>query len=294
MNSFKDKTAVVTGGGSGIGRAICLVLAGRGCNVVVSDLDEAAAESVASAVREKRVRAHSVRADVARYEDVEALAEQAWAEFGQVDFLFNNAGVIVTGPFLEEDPRTLPWLLSVNVLGVRNGMHVFGRRFRDQGTKAHICNTGSEHSICVPSLGGGSYAASKHAMFALSDVFRREAPPNIGVSILCPGIVDTNLWSAAGRRPDDFGGPIPGPEIMKTVIGLGMDPMQVAERAVEGVERGDFYIVTHPHDRQYVEERYRELLAAFDAQAPWNPEAARYDVNEIARSLSAGTDSPAG
>jgi short-subunit dehydrogenase len=121
--------------------------------------------------------------------------------------------------------------------------------------------------------GGAFYLASKHAVLGLSDVLRYELPDFIGVSILCPGMVRTDLARSLRHRPDRFGGPIDMPPLAPSDIGL--DPDDIGRRAVEGIKRGDFYIVTHPPVREIVEERYSELLAAFDAQAP------RYDGDEV-------------
>jgi NAD(P)-dependent dehydrogenase (short-subunit alcohol dehydrogenase family) len=286
MKEIKGKVAVVTGAASGIGRGIALVLAERGCHVVVADIEEQGLRAVADEIEAKGARTLALRIDVTCYEDVEALAAKAWDAFGHVDLLFNNAGVIGNGPLLDEDPKKLAWIFSVNVFGLWNVMHVFGRRFRDQRTEAHICNTGSEHSLAVPNPFSGIYNASKHSVLSFSDVLRREVPPYIGVSILCPGIVNTNLWDAARNRPPQLGGPAQANESSRAIIQSGRDAMDIARCAVDGVVRGDFYIVTHPHDRKFVEERYQEILAAFDAQAPWNEEAERYDVMGLIRKMS--------
>ena len=99
-------------------------------------------------------------------------------------------------------------VLEVNLIGVWHGCAVFGRRFVDQGTPAHIVNTGSEHSLGVPHLRAGAYTASKHAVLGLSDVLRRELPDHVKVSVLCPGIVPSRLAEAARNRPERFGGPL--------------------------------------------------------------------------------------
>lgn len=288
MKPLRDKVAVITGGASGIGRAIGLVLAERGTHVVVADVEEPAAEAAAAEIASKGVRALAVGCDVANEDSVAALAERAWKEMGRVDLLFNNAGVAGGTQLLDSTRADLEWLFSVNVFGVWYGCKVFGRRFVEQGTPAHIVNTGSEHSLCLPHPGAGFYTASKHAVLGISDVLRRELPSHVGVSVLCPGVVKTRIWDADRNRPGSLGEAATGApkEMVHAVIDSGKDALEIGRRAVEGVERGDFYIVTHSHVRDYVEARVQEIRAAFDAQAPRPAEDARYDMMRIIANLT--------
>jgi NAD(P)-dependent dehydrogenase (short-subunit alcohol dehydrogenase family) len=279
---LRDKVAVVTGGASGIGRAIVLALADRGAHVVVADIDAGHAARVAEEAAAEGVHAVAVACDVAKEAQVEALAESAWQRFGRVDVLFNNAGVGGATWLLESTDRDLRWLFEVNVFGVWYGCRVFGRRFRDQGTKAWIVNTGSEHSLGMPHVQAGFYTATKHAVLGLTDVLRHELPPHIGVSILCPGVVSTDFWNAGRQRPVEHGGPVEAAKEVKAIMERGKDAAEIGRRAVEGVEREEFYIVTHPHARAYVEKRYDEIRAAFDRQAPPRPGEERFDVTTIA------------
>ena len=138
-------------------------------------------------------------------------------------------------------------MLEVNLMGVWYGCAVFGKRFVEQGTPAHILNTGSENSVGIPHTHAGFYTASKHGVLALSDVLRRELPDFVGVSVLCPGMVETGLATApatgrtasAVRSSDNPWLDLEG----------GMDPEAVGELAVAGVRRGDFVIMTHPSVR---------------------------------------------
>lgn len=272
MEDLADKVAVVTGAGSGIGRGIARALADAGVAVAVADIEQGGAEAVAAELVGADVDAIAVRCDVADREDVEALADAAWAHFGHVDVMVNNAGVIgTTRRCIEADERDARWICDVNVFGTWHGCSVFGKRFVEQGTPAHILNTGSENSLGVPHTGAAFYTASKHAVLGLTDVLRHELPDFIGVSILCPGMVQTRLSSAARNRPDQYGGPIES----DARIEMGMDADEVGRRAVEGIRAGAFYIVTHPPVRELVEERAAEILAAFDTQAP------RYAGDEV-------------
>jgi len=285
------KVAVVTGGASGIGRAIGLALAEKGAHVVVADMEEARARAVAEEIGTRGVRALAVACDVSNEAEVEQLAERSWRDFGQVDVVFNNAGVSGGTWLLESSSADLAWLFSVNVFGVWYGCKVFGRRFREQGTPAWIVNTGSEHSLGMPHIQAGFYTATKHAVLGLSDVLRAELPPHIGISILCPGVVRTEFWNASRNRPAAFGGPAEAAEEIRAIMERGKDALEIGRQTVAGVERGDFYIVTHPHARTYVEKRYSEMLAAFDAQAPFREGEERFDVTTIALEVLAGMKS---
>jgi len=271
MEDLLEKVAVVTGAASGIGRGIAAALIEEGCHVVVADIDGEAAQGVAESLATGSTRAIGVGIDVTDRAAVEALADFAWDEFGHVEICVNNAGVfppISRAILIEESDAR--WVLEVNLMGAWFGMSAFGRRFVDQGAPAHILNTGSENSLGMAHTGAAFYTASKQALLGLSDVLRWELPEHIGVSILCPGMVKTNLPSSAAHRQQRFGGPgEAGPS-----SGLGLEPEDVGRQAVAGIKRGDFYIVTHPPVRQLVEERLTEQLAAFEAQAP------RYEGDE--------------
>jgi NAD(P)-dependent dehydrogenase (short-subunit alcohol dehydrogenase family) len=268
MEQLAGKVAVVTGAGSGIGRGIAAALAAAGSHVMIADIDPAAASETAGQLAGSGVEAVAAECDVTDREAVEALASKAWAHFGHVDIAVNNAGVFPpVRRAISIDERDARRVLEVNLMGAWYGCSAFGRRFTEQGTPAHILNTGSENSLGVAHPGAAFYTASKHALLGLSDVLRHELPDFIGVSILCPGMVATNLASSALHRPERFGGP--GPEARRE--SMGQDPADIGRAAVEGTRRGHFYIVTHPPVREIVAERAAEILAAFDAQAPRYP-----------------------
>ena len=129
----------------------------------------------------------------------------------------------------------------------------FGRRFVEQGTPAYILNTGSENSVGVPHTHAAFYTASKHAVLGFSDVLRRELPDFVGVSVLCPGMVETDLATAGRHRPERFGGPTSTNPWLS--LEGGMDPEAVGELAVDGMRRGDFMIMTHPPVRDIADQR---------------------------------------
>jgi len=260
------KVAVVTGGASGIGRGIGRALAARGADVVVADVDAARAREVAAELARSGVRSLGVACDVTERGSVEALAERAWKDLGRVDILCNNAGVGTLAPITETPVRDGEWIFAVNFWGVLHGCQVFVPRFIAAGRPAHIVNTGSEHSLGVPFPGMGIYTASKHAVLGLSDVLRRElADHRIGVSILCPGVVRTDIWNAGRSRQERFGGPQQSPAEFATFLAEGMEPDDVGRLVAAGIEAGDFFILSHREVRAVAEARCRDVLAAFDA-----------------------------
>lgn len=272
-----ESRAVITGGGSGIGRAIASELARRGCRVMIADIDADRANAVAAEIGAGAV---GVRCDVADHNDVIALANHADAVIGGVDLVFANAGVSVGGPLLDTSPEALRWILDVNVGGVWNTASVFGRRWRDAGAAGRLCLTGSEHSLGMQHAGMGLYTTTKMAVLGMADVLRAELPAAIGVSLLCPGLTDTELYLS--RRT----GPLPqDPDVLLAFAGAvmerGMSADEVARAAVNGIERGDFLIVTHAASFPAAARRHDEIAAAFAVQAPPSPEAARYEVNAV-------------
>ena len=273
MEQLRDRVAVVTGGGSGIGASMALAFAAEGMNVAVADIEEDAAERVAAQVRDAGVRGIAVRTDVADVESVRALAERAYDEFGAVHLLCNNAGVLLYRPLIEMSPEDWQWLLSVNVQGVANGLHAFLPRMLAQGGEAHIVNTGSMAGLQVSDTTGiGGYTATKFAVVGMSEALRGElAPHGIGVSVLCPGGVNTQIRDASRNRHERFGAPEdvvrPGGTTAGAPGRVRMEPQEIAELVVRGVRENRLYIITHPQRRSSVVARTDALLAAFDAAA---------------------------
>jgi NAD(P)-dependent dehydrogenase (short-subunit alcohol dehydrogenase family) len=280
-----DTAAVVTGGGSGIGAGIARALAERGCRIMLADIDIIAAEQAAEALRQDGAIARAVACNVSDYASVEALAEAAWSAFGPVQTIFNNAGVMSSAPVIDADPREVDWIIDTNLKGVWNGCSVFGKRFRAQGKPACIAITASEHSLGVPHLGGGIYTASKHAVLGMADVMRQELPDFINVSLTFPGMVRTRIYEATRSSPIG-----PAPEKVRAfgerAMAYGMDPLEVGRRAVEGVEAGEFMVMTHPHVRAIAEKRWNAVDAAF-GRAPAIDNPGQYEVEAVMARLMA-------
>jgi len=272
MRELTERVAVVTGGGSGIGAGIARALAGRGMKLVIADVDEEAAHRVAAELEAGGGRACAVRVDVARPEDLERLAETAWARFGGTHVLCNNAGVAQGGVLHELGPHDWRWLWSVNVEGVVNGCRAFVPRLLEQGGLAHVVNTASVGGfLSGPVL--GMYSATKYAVVAYSEALRLElADCGIGVSVLCPGWTDTHLGRASRNRPAELGTAPDGLEIITPGMSEGLHPDAVGRHALRGIEEDALYVFTHPEFGPLLRERFDRVLAAVErAKQPPGP-----------------------
>lgn len=266
---LEGKVAVITGAGSGIGRALAETCARRGMDVVVADIDAEAAETVASGIERSGRRALATAVDVADPDEVDRLADEAYRAFASVHLVCNNAGVLLVRPFEETTLDDWHWLLSVNLFGVINGLRSFLPGLAAQGEPAHVMNTASMSALVTGGApGNAAYAASKFAVAGLTEALRPEvAPLGIGLSLLCPSSVETRLKDAERNRQVRFGpstGIVPGTAPADADI---IEPAIVAEMAIRGVERDRETVVTHPSRRHDVEARCRRLLEAFGAAA---------------------------
>ena len=277
MEELGGKTAVVTGAASGIGRGLVLGLAAEGMNVVAADIEAGPAEAVAAEARQAGAKAIAAACDVADRTAVGALADRAYAEFGAVHLLCNNAGVVAFRPAAQMRDSDWDWVIGVDLLRVVYGVQAFLSRMLAQGGEAHIVNTASIAGLfanVVPGL--ASYTTAKYGVVGLSESLRVDlAGSGIGVSVLCPGGVRTQIGAAGRNRQAAFGGPEAAPAPLAAGAaanaGAGMDPGEVAARVIRAVKRNDLYVITHPETRPGVEARFRELLAAYDDAAAAGP-----------------------
>jgi NAD(P)-dependent dehydrogenase (short-subunit alcohol dehydrogenase family) len=268
------RVGVVTGAGSGIGRALAEALADAGSSVVVADVDGGAAEAVAAGIRARGGQADAAVVDVADAASVEDLAATAVAHHGRVDVLCNNAGVSTFNLIADQTLDDWRWVVSVNLWGVIHGVHSFLPILRRQGTPAHIVNTASIAGLLSGVAFIGPYSATKVAVVSISETLVKEfaiAQLPIGVSVLCPSSVDTRVMESERSRPAALGVEH-RTELAESVrLGIrdsftgptGLTPTRVAERVIEAIREDRFWIVTHPGERPAVDERFTAALAAF-------------------------------
>lgn len=265
MENLKGKTAVVTGGASGIGRALCLAFAGEGAHVVVADIDEAGMAETATGVKKAGTTALTVKTDVTKLDSVLALAERAWSEMGGVHIVCNNAGVAVHGSLESATHRDWEWVLAVNLWGVIHGVEAFVPRMIAQKQPGHVVNTASMAGL-IASQGLGVYNTSKYAVVGLSETLHKDLRPHdIGVSILCPMGVSTSIRTSERNRPRDLQNP-KGPEDNDwfQLIGRYLEPEDVAGRVLRAVKANRLYVITHEEAREPLRRRFERMDKAFE------------------------------
>ena len=254
MKDFVGKTAVVTGAASGIGLALAERFAAAGMNLVLGDIEQDPLRAAVQRVRERQVEAIGVPVDTMLRESVAALAQRAFAAFGKVHVLCNNAGVASTsaaGAAVWEVPNTdWDWVLGVNFHGVLYGLQTFVPHMLDHGEPGHIVNTASLAGL-LP--GGGSYGVSKHGVLALTETLHSDLKARgsaIGCSVLCPGFVNTRIFAAERNRPPALaaGGALRSEtaEMARSLLERGKPPAEVAEIVIQSIEENRFYILPHP------------------------------------------------
>ncbi len=266
MQALHDKTAVITGAGSGIGEGIAMACAGAGMNVVIADLDLAAAEKVAADLAAQGTNTLAVAVDVSDFDAVCALRDQAVARFGTVHLVCNNAGVWIGATMAEADIRDWQYLINVNLWGVIHGVKAFLPLLLEQG-EGHIVNTASMGGL-ISGPPEGLYCTTKFAIVGLSESLLMEvADKGVGVSVLCPGLVNTQLITrSAAQRPArwdsgiDHGQPAPD-------VAQGISPLAVGEQVVDAVREGGFYVITHDDYRDIIAMRHEGIISALDASA---------------------------
>ncbi len=270
MEDLQGKVAVVTGGGSGIGRGIALAAAREGMHVALADIELDAAEGVAREVATQEVESLALQADVSDLSSMKEVADRIFDRFGAVHLLCNNAGVFTLGALTEATEADWDWLLRVNVMGVVHGLQAFVPRMRTQESESHVVNTASLAGLIAPhGLPIGVYTATKYAVVGISETLRLELEPEgIGVSVLCPGGVETRIWEAERNRPAELG----GPQEMDSraeftgqgAAGSQLDPEEVGRMVMAGVKANDLYVMTHPETRGLVRRRFEALMAAYE------------------------------
>ena len=276
MKLEAGQVAVVTGAASGIGRALVEAFAVRGLAVVLADVEQDALDAAVGELAAAGATALGARIDVREPGDLEALAAKVQAEFGRVDVLCNNAGVIVPrAPVWEQTYADWRWIVDVNLLGVANGLRAFVPAMVAAG-RGHVVNTASMAGLTtIPGGGNGAYSATKHAVVGLSETLRlelAEAAPGVGVTVLCPGPVPSRIHDAGRNRPAD----LPTAEVTESLapgakswLTLTRVPAEdVAAQVLVAVEEGREYVLTHEDILPLARARAEHLLEQLPIAVP--------------------------
>ena len=278
MKDFTGKVAVITGAASGIGRGIAKRCVQSGMQVVLADIDEDRLREVETELGAEGGSVIAVRTDVSKRADVEELARRAFDVRGEVHLLFNNAGVGAGGAPWEATWNDWEWVINVNLWSVIHGVKIFTPLMLAQKAESHIINTSSGAGLGV---GGFSapYAVTKHAVVALSEslyLSLQQRKAKVKVSVLCPGLVHTNIAEAERNRPVELRNEdIPlspqmqaGRAAFQKLVDTSMPPDRVAEIVFDAIENERFYILTHPEWRELIRMRMDSLLKMENPQDP--------------------------
>jgi NAD(P)-dependent dehydrogenase (short-subunit alcohol dehydrogenase family) len=275
FDDLQDKAVLITGAADGIGLALAEAFSTAGARVCLSDI---AAEKVEQ--QAKRLAATCAVCDVTDPASAEATVEQTWQQIGPIDLLCSNAGVIAPGPLLEASSEDIAFQFDVNVWGNLNTCRPYVRKLREARRPGHVLLTGSEHSLSYPgylrSVPTAIYNMTKHCVLAMGDILRSElAGDGIGVSVLCPGPVESGLGANSARfRPERYGTASAGldplgdgsldPAAVDRIVALYRPASEAAQIAIEGLRRGLFVIPTHAHLKDDATERFREIERGFE------------------------------
>lgn len=260
LTDFNGKNAVVVGGGSGIGRGIALALAKEGANVFVADIDGNTAAAVRAEIEADGGRAYSARVDATSDESLGELTRQAQAELGKIHLLVHMPGVISHASAAESSDDTWGWSLEFNLMAAVRDVRAFLPVLRSHDEERHIVITASTAGLMSipPELAGGLdigvYTVAKHATLAYGEMLRSELTrEGIGVSTLCPGVVNTNLdATSAKNRPARFGGPLGHTKELD--LPVRMAPEAVGPIVIRGIRADRPYIFTHPELLEMIQE----------------------------------------
>lgn len=259
MNISDARHAFITGGASGIGLGIADALAARGVAVTIADINR---DNLDSVLEQRGGSFRGVQLDTRDREGWQKAKAEAEAAFGPVDILINNAGIAPDGTELADmKPENFDRVIAINLTGVFNGISAFGESFRSAG-RGHIVNTSSMSGMVMDGPGVGSYGPAKAGVIAISEVLRMEmAPHGVGVSVLCPSYVATDLMANTLKA----GGSLRDPSV--SLHGAEMKPPEVGEIVLRGIEANRLYIYTHLERLEAVRQRFDDMMADGKAHA---------------------------
>jgi NAD(P)-dependent dehydrogenase (short-subunit alcohol dehydrogenase family) len=272
MDGFEGRAAVITGGANDIGLATATEFARRGANVVLADVDKPALEQAVTRLQAEGFAAHGVMCDVRHLDEVVHLADEAFRLLGQVDVVFSNAGIVVAGPIAQMTHEDWRWTIDIDLWGSIHAVEAFLPRLLEQGKGGHIAFTASFAGL-IPNVGLGTYCVAKYGVVALAETLAREVKNNgIGVSVLCPMVVETKLVANSERiRGADYGlastpevtgslGPLPAQDDT-----LSVD--QVARLTADAILANRLYVLPHEGARASIRRRFERIDRTFEEQA---------------------------
>jgi NAD(P)-dependent dehydrogenase (short-subunit alcohol dehydrogenase family) len=277
MQDLDGKVAFITGGASGVGLGQAKVFAEAGCRIVIADVRQDHIDEALACFRGRQAAVHAIRVDITDRDAYRAAADEAERIFGPVQLLFNTCGVSQFGPIQDATWEDWDWQLGVNLGGVVNGVMIFVPRMLARGQGGHVVTTASMAAF-RGAPGGGIYCTSKFAVRGLTESLRHDLEPHgIGVSLLCPAGVNTNIHEAVLTRPARYartGYYGPDPERLrelKSVIVGGMDPVVLAGHVLRAVQENRFWVLPYPEVREQLLRGHQSIIDAL-ARAEDDPD----------------------
>ena len=302
MKTFKGRTAVITGAGSGFGLEASRIAAGLGMNIVMADVQQDALDKAVAEIEALGAAVLSFRLDVSKAAEVEALGAATFARFGAPHFVFNNAGVGAGGLIWETTLKDWEWVVGVNLMGVAHGIRVFtpmmlAAAAKDPSFEGHIVNTASMAGLLnAPNM--GVYNATKSAVVAMSETLYQDlrlVTDQISASVLCPFFVPTGITSSDRNRPADMRddsqpsrSQMIGRAMSDKAVSSGrVSAAEVAQFVFDAVANDQFYIYSHPKSLASVQVRMEDIMTL---RNPTDPFAHKPELGEKLRAQLRAVD----
>lgn len=298
MKHFQDKVAVITGAASGLGKAFAEHAADLGMKLVLADIQKDALETAVSELTNRGAMAIGLCTDVSKAEQVQALADAALATFGQVNLLFNNAGVGAGGLIWENSEQDWDWVLGVNLRSVIHGVRIFtplmlAAAAKDPAYEGHIVNTASMAGLVnAPAM--GVYNVTKHAVVSLSETLYQDlslVSEQVNCSVLCPFFVPTGFSDSSRNRPADLAGNAPPTRSQlvaqanshKATSAGKVSAEEIARITFDGIGAQHFYLYSHPQALALVKERFDAMLGQNNPGDPFagKPQVRAKLINDL-------------
>ncbi len=277
MKDVTGKVAFITGGASGMGLAMARSFSAAGMKVAIVDIEQEALDRVVAEFKKTNAEVIALKVDVTDRDAMEQAARDTEAAFGKVHVVCNNAGVAVGGGIDAMTYKDWDWVMGVNLAGVINGVQTFVERIKKHGEGGHFVNTASmAGQFAIPGL--GVYNTTKYAVVGMSETMRADlAQYNIGVSVLCPGVVTTNIFNSGRNRPNELKGETDNSTQLLTadvsdaeqaarmqqIMASALDPAVVGDMVLAAIQADDPYIFTHPDLKPMVDARSSAINESF-------------------------------
>lgn len=278
MRDLAGRTAFITGGASGLGLAMAHSFCAAGMKVAIADIEQEALQKVEAELRPSNAEVLALQLDVTDRAAMAAAADRTEQAFGKVHVVCNNAGVAVAGTVDRMSYADWDWVMGVNLQGVVNGVQTFVERIRSHGEGGHFVNTASVAGL-LPFPGLSVYNTTKYAVLGLSEAMRTDlAAQGIGVSVLCPGVVNTNIFDSGRNRPAalqsgasegsiELAAQLPDDEQsarIQELLANALEPSLIGDMVLHAIQENEPYILSHPEFAGMVEARHQDMLGAFE------------------------------